>query len=449
MSRLHNDAVLDAALAEFRRRGLEEAEIYLEDVTLESVGVSAGKVEAVESKAERGAGVRVLQQGRVGFAYTADLSTGGVSAMVQHAADAVVHAGAQESRRLPAPDSPPDLEGNADPGLEQCAVADKIAIAVRIEEAARAHDNRVDSIREARYQDVSGSIVVGRAGGHRYGFSFTRAFGFVDLVARQSGESQSGFHAEFAVGPAALDPAAIGAQAAAKAVHKLGGHPCETRRASLLLAPEVVDGLLESLAPAFFGEHVLKGKSLLADALGQQVAGERVTLVDDGRLPGGYSTAPVDGEGVATRETVLLQEGVLQGYLHDGFSAVRMGVAPTGNAERDTYLSTPTTGTNALTLKPTGESRADLLAAVADGLLIEEVMGLHTINPITGDFSLGAVGRAVRGGEIEEPVAGIAIAGDLRQLLQAITAVADDARLMTSGNAVSTILLEGITVGGE
>jgi len=449
MSHLPNDAVLDAALAAFRRRELEEAEIYLEDVTMESVAVSSGKVEAVENKTERGAGVRVLRKGRVGFSYTADLSSGGVAAMVHRAAEAANHAGAQESRRLPAPDSPLDLERNLDPGLARYATTEKVAIAMRIEEQARAHDSRVDRVREARYQDVSGSILLGRAGGHRYAFSFTRAFGFVDLVARQSGESQSGFHAEFAVGPAALDPAAIGAQAAAKAVHKLGGRPCETRRASLLLAPEVVDGLLESLAPVFFGESVLKGKSMLADAVGQQVAGERVTLVDNGRLPGGYSSAPVDGEGVATRETVLLHQGVLQGYLHDGFSAARMGVAPTGNAERDTYLSTPTTGTNALTLKPTGESRADLLAAVVDGLLIEEVMGLHTINPITGDFSLAALGRAVHDGAVAEPVAGIAIAGNVRQLLQAITAVADDERLMTSGNAVSTILLEDISVGGE
>lgn len=449
MSQLPNDAVLDAALTLFRQRGLEEAEIYLEDVTMESVAVSQGQVEAVENKTERGAGVRVLLQGCVGFAYTADLSSVGVTAMVQRAADAAAHAGAQEWRRLPAPDSPPDLEGNEDPGLARCATAEKVAIALRIEEGAQAHDSRVDRVREARYQDVCGSILIGRAGGYRHGFSFTRAFGFVDLVARQSGESQSGFHAAFAVGPAGLDPSAIGAQAAAKAVHKLGGRPCETRRASLLLAPEVVDGLLESLAPVFFGENVLKGKSMLADKLGRQVAHECVTLVDNGRLPGGYSTAPVDGEGVATRETVLLQDGVLQGYLHDGFSAARMGVAPTGNAERDTYLSTPAVGTNALMLQPTGESREDLLASVADGLLIEEVMGLHTINSITGDFSLAALGRAVRRGELAEPVAGIAIAGNVSQLLQAITAVADDRRLMTSGNAVSTILLEDITVGGE
>jgi PmbA protein len=449
VSTLSNADVIDAALETFRERRLEEAEIYLEDVALESVAVSGGKVEGVENKIERGAGVRVLQGGRLGFAYTADLSPDGIGAMVKRATTASAHTDARSWRVLPQAETAAELEGNEDPDGEAWGPAEKIALAVAIEEAARAHDARVAQVRESRYQDVRGSITVGRAGGYRYGFSFTRAFGFVDLVARDGGESQSGFQAAFAIGPSGLDPGAIGRAAAARAVHKLGGRPCETRRTSVLLAPEVVDGLLETLAPAFFGESVLKGKSLLADAVGKQVAGKRVNLVDDGRLAGGYSSAPVDGEGVATRRTVLLEEGVLQGFLHDGFSAARMGAEPTGNAERDSYLCTPTTGTTGLILEPTGESRGELLAAVPDGLLIEEVMGLHTINPITGDFSLGALGRSVRAGTLGEPVAGVAIAGNVRRLLEAITAVADDVRLMPSGNAVSTVLLEDLAVGGE
>ena len=449
MNPLPGADVVDAALDAFRRRDLHEAEIYLEDADLESVVVSGGKVEGVENKSERGAGVRVLRDGRVGFAYSADLSPAGVDALVQRAAEAAVHTASRPWCVLPQPDAPDELPGNFDPGLAGWNVGEKTALAAAIEEAALSCDARVERVRESRYQDVRGSITLGRAGGHRYGFSFTRAFGFVDLVARHGDERQSGFHAAFAVGPAGLDPAALGAGAARKAVNKLGGRRCDTRRAPVLLAPEVVDGLLESLAPVFFAENVLKGKSLLAEALGARVAGSRVTLVDDGRLPGGYSAAPVDGEGVATRRTVLLDGGVLQGFLHDGFSAARMGSPPTGNAERDTYQRTPGTGTNGLVLEPSGESREQLLGAVHHGLLIEEVMGLHTINPITGDFSLGALGRTVRAGAVEEPVAGIAIAGNVRQLLLAMRAVADDVRLMPSGNAVSTVLLDELAVGGE
>jgi PmbA protein len=449
MSRAENDHVIDAALAAFKKRDLGEAEIYLEDATIESMTVADGAVEAVENKVERGAGVRVIRDGRIGFAYSSDLSRSGIEATVERARQAAEHAGALEYHCLPEPGSPPDVEGNVDPGLADFPTRDKIDIARQVEEAARAHDRRVDRTRESRYQDIQGTVLLGRAGGYRYGYSFSRAYAMVDLVAREGGESQSGFHADFAVGPSGLDPAIIGREAAAKAVNKLGGSPGETRRASLLLVPEVVDGLLQSLAPVFFGENVLKGKSLLAGKVGQPVAASRVTLVDDGRLPGGCDTAPVDGEGVATGETVLLIAGVLQGYLHDGFSARRMGVEPTGNGGRDSYLSTPSADTTALKLLPTGESRSDLFATVADGLLIEEVMGLHTINPISGDFSLGAVGRAVRGGEVAEPVAGIAIAGNLRELLGAMVGVGDDARRMPSGNVASTVLLEGIAVGGE
>ena len=210
-----------------------------------------------------------------------------------------------------------------------------------------------------------------------------------------------------------------------------------------------MDGLLEQLASIFFADEVMKGKSLLAGKRGQWVASEQVTLVDDGRLSGGCNAAPVDGEGVATRVVNLIQNGILTGYLHTGFSARRMGEAPTGNAARDSWQSVPATGNNGLVLKPTGESLAEIQASVGEGLRIDEVMGLHTVDPISGDFSVGALGRTVRKGEIQEAVAGIAIAGNIRELLGAVVAVANDVRLMPSGNACSTVLFDGISIGGE
>jgi len=170
--------------------------------------------------------------------------------------------------------------------------------------------------------------------------------------------------------------------------------------------------------------------------------------VDDGRLVGGCNAAPVDGEGVATRCVSLIREGVLEGFLHTGFSSRRMGESPTGNASRDSWQSVPTTGNNGLALQPTGESLAGLQGSLGEGLRIDEVMGLHTIDPISGDFSLGASGRALRRGAVQEAVAGIAVAGNVRDLLGAVAAVADDVRRMPSGNACSTVLLEGLTIGG-
>ena len=444
-----NGAVLAAALAAFERLRLTEADVYVQDLALESIAVTRGSVETVENKEIRGAGVRVIREGRVGFAHTTDLSPAGVETAVRRAVETSQEAGRDPSHRLPPAASPPDLDGNADPAFASFATEAKVDLARRLEAAALAHDPRIRRIREARYQDAAGSILLARAGGYRYEYRTTRAFAYVDVVAEAGSEAQSGMFMDFAVSPAALAAEAIGAEAAARAVAKLGGRPCPSRRASLLLAPEVVDGLLDALAPVFFADHALKGKSLFAGQVGSAVAAQAVTLRDDGRLPGGCDSTPIDGEGVATSATTLLERGVLRRFLHTGFSACRMGEAPTGNAGRDSYLSPPAPEATALCLLPTGESRAELFSRVGEGLLIEEVMGLHTINPISGDFSVGALGRAVRGGEAREAVAGIAIAGNVRDLLQAIVAVATDVRRLASGHAVSTVLLEGISVSGD
>lgn len=449
MSGPANEAVLDLAVGAFERRGLGEADAYLEDAVVSAVSVADGQVESVEHKGMRGLGVRVIDGGRVGFAHTTDLSPEGIEAVVARAAEAAPFATADDVHRLPEPEDAPDVPANADGAVPNLPETRRTDIARRIEAAARAHDPRVRRTRESTLQDVAAEVLLGRAGGFRYRYAYTRVYGWIDLVAEEGGDAQSGAAVRFAIGPDGLDPEAVGREAARRAVEKLGGRPCTTRRVPVLLVPEVVDGLLEELASIFFADEVLKGKSLLAGLRGERVASGRVTLVDDGRLPGGCNAAPVDGEGVATRRVPLIREGVLEGYLHTGFSAVRMGEAPTGNAARDSWQSVPATGNNGLMLLPTGESLEDLRSSIAEGLRIDEVMGLHTIDPISGDFSLGASGRALRDGEAREPVAGIAVAGNVRDLLAAVAAVADDVRAMPSGNACSSVLLEGLAIGGE
>ena len=262
MSAAEHDAILDLALAAFDALGLTEADAYLEDTLSETVAVCDGTVESVENKASRGVGIRVLREGRAGFAYTSNLAPEGIQAAVERASAGLEHAGADEAHRLPDPESPPDVEGNLDPEAASMPTEAKVDLARRMETAARAEDRRVKRTRQASYQDLVGTVRLARVGGYRYGFRLSRAFGMVDLVAEEGDEIQSGFHVDYAIGASGLDPEAIGGEAARRAVHKLGGRPCATRRASLLLIPEVVDGLLDALSPIFYAQNVLKGKSL-------------------------------------------------------------------------------------------------------------------------------------------------------------------------------------------
>jgi len=157
----------------------------------------------------------------------------------------------------------------------------------------------------------------------------------------------------------------------------------------------------------------------------------------------------VDGEGTPTRRTTLIDQGILSSYLHDDYTARKMKTQRTGSAQRGGYLASPHIGTNTLLLRSTGINRKTLLGMVAKGIYVSEVMGLHTIDPISGDFSLGAVGWEMENGSMLRPVQKMGISGNVRDLLNALAAVADDLRFFASGNSGSTVLLEGISISGS
>ena len=222
----------------------------------------------------------------------------------------------------------------------------------------------------------------------------------------------------------------------------------DSGRMAVLLSPEVTASLFGELAALFSADAVLKGRSLLAGKAGDRIASSNVTLIDDGRHPEGYASAPVDGEGVASRETVLIDRGVLRGFLQSAYTAARMGTSLTGNALRGDYCSRPHISRTNLYLRPTGVSAEQLLRGVSDGVWVMEVMGLHTINPVTGDFSLGASGLRIESGRLTAPVDRMAIAGNILELLGSVEAVADDLEFLVIGPG-ATVLLRNLAVSGQ
>jgi len=271
----------------------------------------------------------------------------------------------------------------------------------------------------------------------------------VGPVAVEGDSAQTGFESDHALALPGLSAERIGRGAAEMATAKLGAGSYGTRRVELVLAPRVTAGLFGALAPALYADNVLKGKSLFAQRLGETVATESLTLVDDGTLKGGGKAAPIDGEGVVMGETSLIREGTLTGYLHSTYTARKMGAQSTGNSVRGSYHSPPRVGSTNLYPRPGDLSREELLAEVADGLYISEVMGLHTINPISGEYSIGALGWVIVRGELTEAVEGIAIAGNVLDLLGSVMAVASDLRLFYHGGGGATVLLEGVSVSGK
>ena len=435
-----------AILGEMKLSG----EIYLEENLVFVSTVSGGKVESAETKEQRGAGIRIYEGGRVGFAHTSDLEPAGIRVAASAARALAEHADPEAANQIPNPvlsALPPPESG--DLSLARIETYRKIALARAMEEAARAADPRVTKVRQARYTDVVGRVELRTTSGLACGASFARLYGSIEVVAEQGGESQSGWASDYALKFAGLDPFRIGREAARRAVAKIGGTRPGTRRADLVLDPEVTGHLLEAFHPVLAADSVLKGKSILAGRVGQKVGSAAVSLVDDGRFPGGDRTFPFDAEGIPTRRTSLIEGGVLKGYLHNTYTALKMGLQSTANATRSSYMSPPRIGPTTLYLVPSTSPREEVLAQVEEGFYISEVMGLHTVDPITGEFSLGAAGHGLRRGEILPPVTGVGIAGSILEVLAGIAAVGSDLRLLPGGTAGSTTLVRNLSVSGS
>ncbi|MBP1629101.1 MAG: putative pmbA protein, partial [Holophagaceae bacterium] len=234
--------------------------------------------------------------------------------------------------------------------------------------------------------------------------------------------------------------------AALKGERKLRPQALPAGKYPVVLHPEVAVDLLGVIAGMLSAESVLKQRSLFAGKLGQRIASPLLTLVDDGRLPEGLGSEPWDGEGLPTRRNVLLQDGVLQTYLHTLKTAAEMGVAPTGTAGRG-LGSNPGVTTYNLFPKAGGQTPEQLYALAGNGVLITEIMGLHTVDPVSGDLSVGASGVRIRNGELAESVDRLTIAGNLRDFLTRIAALGSDLRWYGSQAGLS-ILLEEMALGG-
>jgi len=238
-------------------------------------------------------------------------------------------------------------------------------------------------------------------------------------------------------------------EAAQRAAGLLGASRLPTARVPVALDPYAGAAILGVLTNSFSGEAVLKRRSLLEGKLGEAVASPIVSIVDDARLVDGLSSRPFDGEGVPSRRTELVKAGVLQGFLHNTYTARRSGAASTASAVRS-YKSVPDVGVSNLVLEPGERARADLLRGVTDGLYVAQLHGLHTVNPVSGEFSLGVTGHWIRGGELAQPIREMTIAGNLIELLRKVVTLANDLRFTFAGGFCGspTVLIEELSVAG-
>jgi PmbA protein len=414
------------------------------------IRVYEGDIESLSSAESQGVGIRVISEGRQGFAYSGTFDDAVLTETLADARDNAGFGTFDEHAGLAEPDgvAVADLDlYRAE--LAAFATADKIDLAVELEKAVRAGDPRISGIEQSEYFDTlySGAIVT--TTGIRTAGRETACYLSVYAMAEQDGETQTGFG--FSVGrePSVLDVGKAAADATHRATRLLGARKPPNSRLTVVLDPWVTAQLLGILGWTLSGEAVLKGRSLFADRLGDEVASPVVTLVDDPTDIRAYSATDTDGEGLATRRNELLSGGVLRRFVHNAYTARRAGTASTGSAVRGGFKSTPGVGTQALSLVPGTQSQAELIAGIDDGILVADVSGLHSgVNPVSGDFSTGAEGLRIRNGEIAEPVREFTVASTLQKMLKDVRAVGDDVDWLPMSAAGVTMVVDDVSVSG-
>jgi PmbA protein len=270
----------------------------------------------------------------------------------------------------------------------------------------------------------------------------------VSPLVEEGGDTQIGSGTTAARAPSELDAERAVVDGVGRAVRLLGAVKPPSRRVTVVLDPEVTAELLAILGGTLSGDAVLKGRSLFAGREEEAVAAAPVTLVSDPTDPAAFGAGHVDGEGLARRRVPLIEAGTLRGFLYDTASGRRAGRPSTGSAARS-YSSTPGVGAPALTLTPGDRGQAELIAAVGEGVYVQEVSGLHSgVNPVSGDFSVGATGLAIRGGALAEPFREATIASTLQRILLDVVEVGADHEWLPAGAAGVTLVVRDISLGG-
>ncbi len=428
-------------------KGANAAEAYVESGRELSVDVRNGEVETVQEASSGGAGLRVIVDGKLGFASSNDLSP---AALEDAAARAVAFARimtADESNALPDDPGVTEVAGLFDPAIAATPLEAKIALA-KAAEAEALKDKRVTRSDGARYGEGEGEIVLANSHGLLKSYKTASCSYGVSVVAEKGDQKSSGsefcsrrFYAD-------LKPAAeVAAKAVKVAVEALDPRPVKTQRAAIIVDRDAAFSVLGGILAAVNGERVLQGASFLGKSLGAKIGSALLTLVDDGTLAKGLGSAPFDGEGVPTARRVIVDGGVLKSFMYNTAAARRAKVRSTGNAARRGFDSLPGIGAHNFFMAAGPAKVEDIVKATPRGLWLKDVTG-YGINPVTGNFSGGASGFWVENGAVAFPVQGLTVAGTAAEILNGIDMVADDLDL-NRGAAAPTFRIALLQIGGE
>jgi PmbA protein len=431
--------------------GATAAECVVREGDEFSTLVRLGQVETLKEAGSRSIGVRVFFGQRAASTYSSDFSSEGLDRMVKSALELAKITSEDPFGGIPETSQLGSLTGDLalyHEDVYSLPGAERIEYARRAEKAALDFDPRIKNSEGGSFDAATGRKVL--ANSHGFVGEYRRSYcsvAAVPIAQTENGAMQRDYWFSVARTLKKLDqPEQVGKIAAQRTLRRLGARKAKTAQVPVVFDPMVATSILDHIFEGVNGDSVYRGASFLAGKLGEKIAGDNVSVIDDGTIVGGFGTSPFDGEGVPTRRTVVIENGVLKSYLLNTYTAKKLGLQTTGSASRG-LAGTPGIGPGNYFLQAGTKSPEDLISGIKDGLYVTEFLGMG-VNLVTGDYSRGASGLWISGGELTYPVEEITVAGNLKDLFFNISEIANDLEFRGS-IASPTIRVDGLTVGGE
>jgi PmbA protein len=436
------------------KAGATDAEAVVYEGDEFGAKVRLGQVETLKESGSRAVGLRVFIGQRTASTSSSDFSRESIERLVDGAITLAKITSEDPFAGLPEPEEFGQLEGDLKlyfDDVNELPPSERIEIARRAEAAAMAYDTRIQNSGGADFDTATSHKIMMNSRGFigEYRRSYCD-FSVAPIAIDEKGGMQRNYWYSISRTAKKLEsPEDIGQEAARRTLSRLGARQVKTQKAPVVFSPEISRSIIGNIFDAANGDAIYRHATFFADMLGQQVAGENITVVDDGTMIidgiGGFGTSPFDGEGLPSRRTVLVENGILKNYVMNTYTARKLGMKSTGNASRG-LAGNPGIGAGNFYLEPGTLMPEQIIGDVKDGLYVTETMGFG-VNLVTGDYSQGASGVWIENGELAYPVEEITIAGNLKDMYRNITAIGNDL-VFRGSSAAPTIRVEGMTIAG-
>lgn len=426
----------------------DETEILLSAGNSFSVKINKQNVESFNYSDSKGIGVRVIKNGKVGYAYTEKFDEGTFKHIVDEAIENAKYTEDDDvviMGKYPENTDSPNVYSKE---LDKIDVLEKIQLAKDLEKYAKETDKRVFNVPFAVFGDGKSYSRVANSKGLDREDTQNYAYAYVGALSKEKDDKRMGMEFHITRDFREFDPKKMAEKSVKKSTDLLNGKPAESGKYAVVFNNEMMATMLATFSGIFNAKSVQEGRSLLKGKIGQKIANNKVTIIDDGLHPDGFSTSAFDNEGYPTERTVLIENGVLKTYLHNTITARKDGVKSTGNGSRG-YKGTLNISTSNFLIEAGEHKEAELFKKHDKIIEIVSLQGMHSgANPISGDFSLGAQGFLWENGKRQHSLKPFTVSGNFLQMLSGVEAIADNFKFDMSSNGAPSILINELNISG-